>query len=93
MIYWYKIAAPSNLSATYNIGSYCIDHTTHGTNALEPLKPWAACGAPYAIYLMGRIYRNGIGIPKDRAKGKALLRKATNPGSKEAAAELQTFWS
>lgn len=41
---------------------------------------------------MGRIYRNGIGVPKDRTKAKALLRKAADLGSKEAAAELRTFW-
>lgn len=92
MLYWYKMAYSSSRSAAHNLGRYCIDHNTHITDALEALEPWADIQDPTATYLLGRIYRNGIGVPKDRAKAKALLRKAADLGSKEAAAELRTFW-
>lgn len=91
-VHWYKLAAQSSRTSAYNFTSYCIDHSTHITDALEVLEPWEDLQDPTAAYLMGRIYRNGIGVPRDRAKAKALLRKAADLGSKEAAAELRTFW-
>lgn len=85
-------ASKTNRAAAYELGNYCLDNHTYGLDALEALKPWADLQDPTATYLMGRIYRNGIGVPKDRTKAKALLRKAADLGSKEAAAELRTFW-
>lgn len=92
MIYWLKLASKKNVSSAYRLGHYCLKNRTHITDALEALEPWEDLQDPTAAYLMGRIYRNGIGVPKDRAKAKALLRKAADLGSKEAAAELRTLW-
>lgn len=92
MIYWLKLAAKKNVSSAYRLGRYCLKNRTHGEDALEVLEPLKKIHDGTAYYLSGCLYRYGIGAKKDRYRAKYCLRKAANLGSKEAAAELRTFW-
>lgn len=92
MIYWLKLAAKKNVSSAYRLGRYCLRNRTHGEDALEVLEPLKGSADATAYYLLGCLYRYGIWTKKDRYRAKFWLRKAADLGSKEAAADLQTFW-
>ena len=92
MIYWLKLASKKNVSSAYRLGHYCLKNRTHGEDALEILEPLKKSDDGTAYYLSGCLYRYGIGTKKDRYRAKYCLRKAADLGSKEAAAELRTFW-
>lgn len=92
MIYWLKLASKKNVSSAYRLGHYCLKNRTHGEDALEILEPLKRSDDGTAYYLSGCLYRYGIGTKKDRYRAKYCLRKAAYLGSKEAAAELRTFW-
>ena len=92
MIYWLKLAAKKNISSAYRLGRYCLKNRTHGADALEVLEPLKKFEDGTTYDLSGCLYRYGIGTKKDRYRAKYRLRKAAELGSKEAAAELRTFW-
>lgn len=96
MLYWYKIATQKNPSnpyaAAYRLGRYCVEHRTHGHDAMEVLLPFGERKDPEACYLIGCLYRYGIGVEKNRSKAKEFLRTAAKRGSKDAASDLKTFW-
>ncbi|WP_270444551.1 TIR domain-containing protein [Gemmiger formicilis] len=92
MIYWLKVAAKKNISSVYRLGRYCVKNRTHGEDAMQVLMPLKNFKDPEACYLLGCLYRYGIGVEKNRSEAKALLRIAAKNGSKDAAADLKTFW-
>ena len=58
---------------------------TDTVKALEWLEKAAENDNPTACYVIGYIYVNGDGVPKDEQKGIASLKKAKDLGSEKAA--------
>ena len=57
---------------------------------LAPLfLPYAEAGNSRAQYILGKIYRDGDGVPKDKEKAAEWFQKAADQGSKEAKMDLE----
>lgn len=48
-------------------------------------------GSVEATRLLGLCYKYGIGVKKNRAEAKALLKEAADKGNRDAIAELKKF--
>jgi TPR repeat protein len=59
--------------------------------AAELYEQAAAKGYTNAQYNLGALYYRGLGVPKDVARGIALIKQAAAGGSKEAADVLRAL--
>ncbi len=92
MIRWYKVAAQKNAVFAYHLARYCVDHRTHGQDAIEVLLPLKRFEDSEATCLIGLLYLHSIDVKPDRAKAKAMLRLAAEHSSREARKTLDSLF-
>lgn len=64
-------------------------HYDRSDPVLESQKQNAAKGMPESQYVLGMRYLDGIGVEKDEAKGKELLKKAADQGHAKSRLKLK----
>lgn len=73
-----NVKATALLASAYSTGTGV---PTNGARSLELAMKAAEANLPYGLMLLGQIYRDGAGVPKDVNKAHALIEEAAAQGS------------
>lgn len=88
-LYWFeKSAKQDNSYAILNIGEYYREVKKDYKTAMKYYKKAEKLEPKLSWYLMGLLYKDGLGVKKDLKKAKTLFKKSADKGFKEAAEAL-----
>ncbi|MCQ4022824.1 tetratricopeptide repeat protein [Ruminococcus sp. zg-924] len=90
--YYIKAARKDSIYALCRLGLINAFVLNKPDEAFKCIKESYESGCFEAARALAILYKNGIGVKKDKNKAKDLLRKAVAKGDDSAAEELKKFW-